>query len=86
MVFGPTLQDKDEVEQMLRRAQRAILRSTLNHNVFLDDSDKMITGHPAQTFSRNCICIRVAGPHVPDLYFYDLPGQCHPQILSNFVY
>jgi hypothetical protein len=72
--FGPTLYNKREVEQVLRRAQRAILRPTLDASVFLDDSDLNVPGHPALTFSANCVCIRVAGPEVPDLYFYDLPG------------
>ncbi|KAG9014026.1 hypothetical protein FRB94_000223 [Tulasnella sp. JGI-2019a] len=74
VAFSPTLTDKDEVEKILRRAQRAILRSTLDPTLFLNDEDLRITGHPAQTFSQNCICIRVSGPQVPDLYFYDLPG------------
>jgi hypothetical protein len=73
--FGPTLYDKAEVEKVLRRAQRAILRPTLIHpSVFLNDSDLTTSGHPALTFSANCVCLRVAGPEVPDLYFYDLPG------------
>jgi hypothetical protein len=72
--FGPTLFSKKEVEQVLRRAQRAILRPTLDATVFLDDSDLNVAGHPPLTFSSNCVCMRVAGPEVPDLYFYDLPG------------
>ncbi|KAG8988905.1 hypothetical protein FRB94_010065 [Tulasnella sp. JGI-2019a] len=72
--FGPPLADKDEVEKVLRRAQRAILRSTLDPAMFLDDRDLSTSGDPALTFSQNCICIRVAGPQVPDLYFFDLPG------------
>ncbi|KAG8853986.1 hypothetical protein FRB96_007849 [Tulasnella sp. 330] len=74
VAFGPKLSDKDEVEKVLRRAQRAILRSTLDTSMFLNDEDLRTRGHPAQTFSQNCICIRVSGPNVPDLYFYDLPG------------
>ncbi|KAG8994198.1 hypothetical protein FRB94_010069 [Tulasnella sp. JGI-2019a] len=72
--FGPKLTDKDEVEKILRRAQRAILRPSLDPSMFLDDRDLSTNGDPAQTFSQNCICIRISGPQVPDLYFYDLPG------------
>ncbi|KAG8894910.1 hypothetical protein FRB99_000919, partial [Tulasnella sp. 403] len=72
--FGETLYDKKDVVRMIARAQRAILRPTLDATVFLDDSDLGVLGHPAQTFSENCVCIHVTGPHVPDLYFYDLPG------------
>ena len=73
--FGETLYDKMEVERMLRRAQRAILRPTVDADQFLDDRDLHIPGHTPQTFSKNCVCIRVSGPNVPDLYFYDLPGM-----------
>jgi hypothetical protein len=73
--FGPTLDNKTDVEQALRRAQRAILRPTLDHSFFLDDEDLKTGGHPPQTFSSNLVCIRVAGPTVPDLYFFDLPGE-----------
>ncbi|KAG8898577.1 hypothetical protein FRB99_007343 [Tulasnella sp. 403] len=74
VAFGDTLYDKREVVRMIRRAQRAILRPTLDASVFLDDSDLGVLGHPAQSFSANCVCIHVTGPQVPDLYFYDLPG------------
>lgn len=73
--FGDILYDKRQVGQMLRRAQRAILRPTLNPADFLDDTDLEKDGHPPLTFSKNCVCINVSGPNVPDLYFYDLPGK-----------
>lgn len=72
--FGETLYNKGDVERMLRRAQRAILRPGVPPEKFLDDSDLDIEGYEPLTFSPNCVCIRVAGPNVPDLYFYDLPG------------
>ncbi|KAG8918972.1 hypothetical protein FRC01_001550 [Tulasnella sp. 417] len=71
--FGPTLFNAEDVEKILRRAQRAILRPELDPTLFLDDSDLHVFGVPL-TFSGNCVCIQVAGPNVPDLYFYDLPG------------
>ncbi|KAG8891849.1 hypothetical protein FRC01_014486, partial [Tulasnella sp. 417] len=71
--FGSTLYNAEDVEKMLRRAQRAILRPDLDPTLFLDDSDLHVFGVP-MTFSRNCVCIQVTGPNVPDLYFYDLPG------------
>ncbi|KAG8988902.1 hypothetical protein FRB94_010068 [Tulasnella sp. JGI-2019a] len=74
--FGPVLSedDKDKVETRLRRAQKAILHPTMDPMAFLSDSDPDTSGYAEQTFSQNCVCIRVAGPDVPDLYFYDLPG------------
>ncbi|KAG9043509.1 hypothetical protein FS837_009469 [Tulasnella sp. UAMH 9824] len=71
--FGPTLDNAEDVEKMLRRAQRAILRPDLDPSIFIDDSDLHVFGVPL-TFSRNCVCVQVSGPNVPDLYFYDLPG------------
>ncbi|KIO31586.1 hypothetical protein M407DRAFT_19334 [Tulasnella calospora MUT 4182] len=71
--FGPTLYNAEDVEKLLRRAQRAILRPELDPTTFLDDSDLHVFGVPL-TFSGNCVCIHVEGPNIPDLYFYDLPG------------
>ncbi|KAG8913276.1 hypothetical protein FRC01_004628, partial [Tulasnella sp. 417] len=71
--FGSTLYNAEDVEKMLRRAQRAILRPELDPTEFLDDSDLHAFGVPL-TFSGNCVCIHVEGPNIPDLYFYDLPG------------
>jgi hypothetical protein len=72
--FGPILTDKNAVEAVLRRAQRAILRPSLDHKLFLGDRDLKIKDHPSLSFSSNCVCMRITGPDVPDLYFYDLPG------------
>ncbi|KAG8894909.1 hypothetical protein FRB99_000918 [Tulasnella sp. 403] len=76
VTFGDTLYNKEDVEKMLRRAQRAILRPTLSAEMFLTDLDLRNNSavHPQLTFSANCVCIHVSGPNVPDLYFYDLPG------------
>lgn len=73
--FGSMLTNKTEVEDRLRRAQRAILCPTLAPEVFLTGTRNHDTTHVAQTFSQNCVCIRVAGPKVPDLFFFDLPGK-----------
>lgn len=70
--FGPIIFDKDDVTERLERAQRAILSPSVNPNVVLDD---IHTAAGELTFSANCVCVRVAGPSVPDLYFYDLPGK-----------
>lgn len=81
--FGPTLDNAEDVEKMLRRAQRAILRPDLDPSIFIDDSDLHVFGVPL-TFSRNCVCIQVSGPNVPDLYFYDLPGRFRRAPLSEW--
>ncbi|KAG8974089.1 hypothetical protein FRC05_007837 [Tulasnella sp. 425] len=69
--FGPIIFDKDDVTERLERAQRAILSPNVNPDLVLDGTH---TGGGELTFSANCVCVRVAGPNVPDLYFYDLPG------------
>jgi hypothetical protein len=81
--FGPRLTDRAAVENMLRRAQRAILRPSIEPSKFLDDSDQSIAHPPPLSFSTNCVCIRVAGPNLADLYFYDLPGK-HRTLLTMF--
>ncbi|KIO22294.1 hypothetical protein M407DRAFT_216700 [Tulasnella calospora MUT 4182] len=69
--FGPIIFDKDEVADRLERAQRAILSPSVNPDLILND---IHTSSGELTFSANCVCVRIAGPNVPDLYFYDLPG------------
>lgn len=71
--FGAPISNKADVTARLRRAQRAILRPSINANKFLDDSDLETSG-PELSFSKNYVCIHVQGPDVPDLTFYDLPG------------
>ncbi|KAG8913176.1 hypothetical protein FRC00_002893 [Tulasnella sp. 408] len=71
--FGSLITDKADVTARLRRAQRAILRPTIDANKFLDDSD-LETNGASLSFSKNYVCIHVQGPEVPDLTFYDLPG------------
>jgi len=75
--FGDVLTNPDDVEQRLRRAQRAVLRPDLNPKLFLDDSDRAFEGNNSQAplaFTDNCVCIHIRGPEVTDLHFYDLPG------------
>ncbi|KAG8913177.1 hypothetical protein FRC00_002894 [Tulasnella sp. 408] len=70
--FGAVIYDKDEVTERLERAQLAILNPSARSESFLS-GDYEPTAETL-TFSANCVCVRVAGPNVPDLYFYDLPG------------
>ncbi|KAG8976932.1 hypothetical protein FRB90_009007, partial [Tulasnella sp. 427] len=72
ITFGPVIYDRDEVTERLGRAQSAILNPSIKSDSFLE-GDVQSTPD-SLTFSANCVCVRVAGPNVPDLYFYDLPG------------
>ena len=87
---------------MLRRAQAAILNPTIPLSHFLDaDIDTVraggvkVLGSKPLAFSRNVICVDLAGPELVDLSFVDLPGescgvplvfcidQCHLGIVQN---
>ncbi|EIW56258.1 uncharacterized protein TRAVEDRAFT_49098 [Trametes versicolor FP-101664 SS1] len=87
--FGPRLTDKTLVEPMLRRAQAAILSASggtgsreaaVARFVGMDleevrrSTDPKTTGAKALAFSRNTICVDLAGPDLVDLSFVDLPG------------
>jgi GTP-binding protein EngB required for normal cell division len=69
--FGATIYDPNEVEERIRRAQRAILSgSTSNYRKFLEGEDE----EPRLSFSANCVSLRISGRGIADLSFCDLPG------------
>ena len=72
--FGSVITDKGEVEERIRRAQRAILNPSIGHETFLFGPD----GEPAEgselSFSKNRVCLELSGPDLTDLSFCDLPG------------
>ncbi|KAJ7900734.1 P-loop containing nucleoside triphosphate hydrolase protein [Mycena olivaceomarginata] len=69
--FGDVILDKSEVEDRIRRAQRAILNPSKTFKTFLegDDDDSR-----ELSFSTNYISLQISGPGVADLSFVDLPG------------
>jgi hypothetical protein len=72
--FGPIIYDKVEVEERIRRAQRAILNPSTEFRHFLQGKDE----DPEQrqlTFSTNCVSLQISGREVADLSFVDLPGR-----------
>lgn len=79
--FGEVIYNKDQVEERVRRAQRAILNPDKSAELFLhsaqdDDADDV----SQLTFSINCVTLEISGPRVPDLSFCDLPGiVSHPE-------
>ena len=72
--FGTTITDRGDVEERIRRAQRAILNPSTNTDSFLLGPD----GDPADgnelSFSKNSVCLELSGPDLTDLSFCDLPG------------
>ncbi|KAG8946753.1 hypothetical protein FRC04_011409 [Tulasnella sp. 424] len=85
--FGSLITDPSLLEDVLRRAQLAILNPTVDHGKFVDfDVSRIGTdpplGSPKQLqFSKNVVCLDLSGPEVTDLSFIDLPG-----IISNVAH
>lgn len=90
--FGPVLSDKTELEEILRRAQLAILNPSLASSFFEDfDTKSLKAGEKPQgstkqlAFSNDVVCIDLQSPDVADLSFIDLPGEighgkvCYPR-------
>ncbi|KAJ6598572.1 P-loop containing nucleoside triphosphate hydrolase protein [Mycena sp. CBHHK59/15] len=69
--FGDPIYDKSEVEDRIRRAQRAILNPSKPSRIFLEDDDE---DWAELSFSTNYISLQISGPAVADLSFVDLPG------------
>ncbi len=72
--FGGPMFDKSEVEERIRRAQRAILNPNTLSMRFLEGPDEDPMGREL-TFSMNSICLQISGSDVADLSFCDLPGM-----------
>jgi len=76
--FGAVITDKSNVEERIRRAQRAILNPSTSYETFLSGPD----GDPDTkelSFSKNCVCLELSGPDLTDLSFCDLPGKYFPR-------
>lgn len=87
--FGPLLTNKADLEEMLRRAQLAILNPSLPSDTFVEfDTSSLKPGerpsgsHKQLQFSNNVVCLDLSGPDVIDLSFIDLPGERAPLIRS----
>ncbi|THG95428.1 hypothetical protein EW026_g6225 [Hermanssonia centrifuga] len=83
--FGPPLSNESDLEDMLRRAQLAVLNPSVPSNFFVDfDTSSLKAGEkpPGSSkqlaFSNNVVCMDLHAPDVTDLSFIDLPG-----IISN---
>ncbi|PCH35504.1 hypothetical protein WOLCODRAFT_145834 [Wolfiporia cocos MD-104 SS10] len=71
--FGELIFNKAEVEERIRRAQRAILNPSVSPRHFLDGLDED-PDDGERTFSSNCVSLEISGNDVADLSFCDLPG------------
>lgn len=78
--FGQILTDRSLLEDMLRRAQLAILNPSVQAKRFVDydlsDDSSLPLGSERQLqFSCNVVCMDLQSPEVADLSFIDLPGS-----------
>ncbi|KAI1326753.1 dynamin family protein [Xylariaceae sp. FL0255] len=77
-----TIFEEDEIEEVLRWAQIAILNPASNHELFIPRQgavarEEDLTGATrmsAAQFSPNIISLQIKGPEFFNLSFYDLPG------------
>lgn len=74
--FGGPIIDKADVEDRIRRAQRAILNPSVSSGRFLHDSelDDQAPEDAELSFSKNSVSLEISGKDVADLSFVDLPG------------
>lgn len=71
--FGETITDRSQVEERIRRAQRAVLSPNTDHTLFLDKPEEECP--PAElTFTADCVQIEISDTHLTNLSFFDLPG------------
>ncbi|KAI0333222.1 hypothetical protein GY45DRAFT_1319829 [Cubamyces sp. BRFM 1775] len=73
IVFGEPIYNKAEVEERVRRAQKAILSPSVPPENFLAGDEDMLPQREL-SFSSNAVCLQISGPDVQDLSFCDLPG------------
>jgi hypothetical protein len=74
--FGLVITEKKDVEERIRRAQRAILNPSISHDIFLSGPDTDPDEGSELSFSKNCVYLELSGPDLTDLSFCDLPGTC----------
>lgn len=82
--FGEVIYDKVQVEERIRRAQRAILNPSTPSHQFLEGPDEDPDAGEV-TFSSNCISLQISGNDVADLSFCDLPGRRQSLKVSSWM-
>ena len=65
---------KAEVPKLLERAQLAILNPRVSYEEYLPNAEPQPANSCYVKFSPNVIRLKICGPGLPELAFYDLPG------------
>jgi hypothetical protein len=73
--FGSLIYSPEQVEDRVRRAQRAALNPAQSPSDFLMSGDD--TTRNALDFTTNSVCLEIRGPNLTDLSFCDLPGKAY---------
>ncbi|KPM43273.1 hypothetical protein AK830_g3231 [Neonectria ditissima] len=76
------MHEKNEIEEVLRWAQIAILNDDKSHELFVPGFGSIAQNTPISKaaeevkakFSPNIVALEIKGPELPDLSFYDMPG------------
>jgi len=77
--FGETITDRSQLEERIRRAQRAVLSPNTDHTRFLNKPEEECP--PAElTFTSDSVQIEISDKNLTNLSFFDLPGT-----LSRFI-
>lgn len=81
VVFGPPIRVPADVEERIRRAQRAALNPDTDPQQFLVGSN--LPSKNSLDFTINCVSLEIKGPQIADLSFCDLPGTLLDISLSS---
>jgi hypothetical protein len=73
-VFFAKTDDPNDLEEIIRRAQLAIISPLIDCKEFLRPTLGHLGDHHRCEFSPNIACISITHPDLPALSFYDLPG------------
>jgi hypothetical protein len=71
--FGEIITDRTQVEERIRRAQRAVLSPSVDHTVFLDEPEGECP-RAELTFTTDYVQIEISDCNLTNLSFFDLPG------------
>jgi hypothetical protein len=73
-VFFAETNDPHDLEEIIKRAQLAVISPMIDYKQFLSPTLVHLGDHHKCDFSPNIVCISITHPALPALSFYDLPG------------